>query len=98
MFEVDGLDEAVGLSGRFLEMLESAPDRAAFLGEGSRLYPSGWSGSLADVLEKRRALIEPLASHDDAAVTGWLAGLDGWLAKVVASERRRDAEREESFE
>jgi hypothetical protein len=98
MFEVDGLDEAVGLSGRFLEMLESAPDRAAFLGEGSRLYPSGWSGSLADVLEKRRALLKPLASHGDAAVTGWLAGLDGWLAKVVASERRRDAEREESFE
>lgn len=98
MFEVDGLDDAVGLSGRFLEMLDSAPDRAAFLGDGGRLYPSGWSGSLADVLEKRRALLEPLASHPDPAVANWIGKLDDWLRDVIAAERRRDAEREESFE
>jgi len=98
MFEVDGLDEAVKLSGRFLEMLDSAPDRTAFLGNSGRLYPSGWSGSLADVLEKRRVLLEPLASHADPAVASWMRRLDDWLRDVVAAERRRDAEREESFE
>jgi hypothetical protein len=98
MFETNGLDDVVGLSSRFVDLLEHAPNRAAFLGDGSRLYPSGWAGSLADVLEKRRAMLEPLASHHDPAVTGWLERLDGWLGERIASERRRDAEREESFE
>jgi hypothetical protein len=31
-------------------------------------------------------------------VRGWLEGLDAWLAERIAAERRRDAEREESFE
>jgi hypothetical protein len=98
IFEVNDLDDVSGLSSRFLALLEHAPDRAAFLGDGRRLYPSGWSGSLADVLEKRRAMLEPLIRHHDPAVTDWIEKLDEWLGECIASERRRDAEREESFE
>ena len=99
IFEVSDLDDVVGLSSRFVELMEHAPDRLAFLGGASnRLYPSGWSGSLADVLERRRAMLEPLADHQDPAVRGWLDEIDVWLAERIASERRRDAEREESFE
>ena len=98
IFEANGLDVVVGLSSRFLGLLEHAPDRVAFLGDGSRLYPSGWSGSLADALEKRRAMLEPLTSHHDPAVKSWVERLDEWLGECVASERCRDAEKEGSFE
>lgn len=99
IFEVSGLDEAVRLSPRFLELLEQAPDRIAFLGSAhSRLVPSGWSGSLADVLEKRRAMLGPLAEHRDPTVRSWLENLDTWLPEHIKAERRREAESEGSFE
>jgi len=99
IFEVSGLDDVVCLSPRFLGLLEPAPDRAAFLGGArNRLLPSGWSGSLADVLVKRRAMLQPLAGHHDPAVRGWLEGLDTWLPEYIEAKRLREAEREESFE
>lgn len=99
IFEKAEMDDPTGLSSRFLALLERAPDRAAFLGgPRHRIYPSGWSGSLADILERRRALLQPLADYHDAAVKDWLAKLDQWLAQRIAEERQRDAESEESFE
>lgn len=99
VFEVNNLDDAVGLSPKFLELLEHAPDRFEFLGGvRGRIHPNGWSGSLANILERRRALLDPLAHHRDPAVQKWLSGLDAWLAGCIKAERLREAEREESFE
>lgn len=99
IFDRSEMGDATGLSLRFLALLERAPNRAAFLGgPRHRIFPSGWSGSLANILERRRALLEPLADHDDPAVKGWLAALDEWLGERIAEERLRDAEQEESFE
>lgn len=99
VFEMTGLEDAIGLSQKFLELLNQAPKRAAFLGEAyPRLFPSAWSGSLADILERRRAMLEPLAGHHDPAVRSWLEKVDTWLPKAIADERVREAEREASFE
>jgi len=98
-FATKELDEVVGLSAKFLEMLEHAPDRPRFLGDlGRRIYPSGWSGSLAAILERRRTMLDPLAAHNDPAVRAWLIDQDTWLAERIAKERAREAETEESFE
>ncbi|WP_231420782.1 hypothetical protein [Sphingomonas sp. Leaf205] len=99
IFERSGLDEATGLSPRFLALLDRAPDPAGFLGDlRHRVFPGGWTGSLADVLERRRGLLAPLADHDDAAVRDWMAELDEWVDERIAEERLRDTEKEESFE
>ncbi|MEL7688735.1 hypothetical protein AAG596_14340 [Citromicrobium bathyomarinum] len=92
-------EEEVGLSRKFLELLDHAPDRAQFLGElYRRIHPSGWSGSLAAILERRRAMLEPLASHEDPAVRAWLTDQDKWLGDWIKAERARETESEEAFE
>jgi len=99
IFETRDHEDAIGLSPKFLELMEHAPDRAMFLGDlRGRIFPSGWSGSLADILERRRTMLEPLASHQDPVVRTWIGSLDAWLTERITEERRRDAEREESFE
>ena len=98
MFEKSEIGDAVGLSKLFVGLLETAPDRAAFLGSQSRIIPNGWSGSLADVLERQRIMLGPLADHADAAVRDWMRTLDVWLIGYIAEERLRNAASEESFE
>lgn len=92
-------DEDVGLSTKFLELLDHAPDRARFLGKlYRRIHPGGWSGSLAAILERRRAMLDPLASHEDPAVRAWLTDQDKWLGDWIKAERAREMESEEAFE
>lgn len=43
-------------------------------------------------------MLEAFASHRDPVVRIWIKSLDAWLTERIAEERRRDAEREESFE
>ncbi|WP_417595171.1 hypothetical protein [Parasphingorhabdus sp.] len=61
-----------GLSDTFVEAIERAPDRAAFLDNfGGLLSPSGWSGNLSAILDRRAEFLMPLLEHSDPAVVGW---------------------------
>lgn len=99
LFALGNMEEAVDLSPLFLDLMARAPDRGRFLGDGNRrLIPSGWSGSLADVLEKRRAILAPLANYADPDVKAWFRTQSAWLDERVAGERLRESRGEESFE
>lgn len=93
-------DEDAGeLSPLFLTLLDSAPDKAAFLGDfWERLHPRSYGGSLADVLERRRERIKPLEKHDNAGVRQWVADMQPEFERLLAAERKRDRQKEESFE
>jgi hypothetical protein len=82
-----------------LELLELAPNRRKFLDVvATRFMPNGWSGSLASILEERRALPRALVSHSDPAVVQWAHEQDKELADWAARERERERGRDESFE
>lgn len=92
-------NEEKDLSPLFLSLLEEAPDKRLFLGRlMNRLHPSSWTGSLADILIRRREKIMKLTDHADAKVrttiTDFIPELDRWIEQ----ERGRDRAEEESFE
>lgn len=87
------------LAPLFLALLDRAPDKRLFLGDiWNRVHPRSWTGSLADILIGRKALIMKLAEHFDEQVRAWtiesLATLDKWIEE----ERGRERRNEESFE
>lgn len=98
LFRVDPGSDTPSLSTQFVEVLEAAPDKTAFLGEPhERLHPrSGWSGTLPHVLDRRRALLADLPNHPD--IDAWRqcasAEVDDW----IRHEQARQANSEESFE
>lgn len=92
-------DAELELSPTYLEALERSPDRSEFLNAGSgRLSPSGWSGSLASILDRRCEEIKKLTTHQDEAVRGWSVKQCTHLKNWADNERERETEREESFE
>ncbi|HEY9233995.1 MAG TPA: hypothetical protein VIP08_03095 [Phenylobacterium sp.] len=97
MFAKDQPDRTLGLDPTFLTLLAHAPNKIGFLGDAfDRLMPQGWSGSLAGLLEQRRALLVNLP--DDPDVQVWRTRVAPMIDTLIASERRRETEREESFE
>jgi len=92
-------EDASGLSPLFLEVMAKAPDKRRFLGEGpGRLRPSGWSGSLAAILEKRKSILADLADYPDANIRAWYAVQVDMLDNWIAVERERENSQEEAFE
>jgi hypothetical protein len=84
-------------------ILEKAPDLNAVLENlAHSIRPSGWSGSLADILEKRSILFQSLYPHDNAEVRAWARGRYSSLQEEIKEERRwedhNNRERNESFE
>jgi hypothetical protein len=78
VFATEGFDEDSGLSSLFLEGLEKAPDRAEFLKSNpARTHPSGWSGNLSLILDRRREYLQVLADHPDPNVRMWVSGKRG---------------------
>lgn len=54
-------------------LIHEAPDPIPVLEEFSeRFRPSGWSGSLADILAARMPLLEALAADPDQRITDWV--------------------------
>lgn len=99
LFATKGAGVETGISPRFLEMLEDAPDRIAFLGNAlDRIQPRSWSEPLHLVLKRRRAILRTLSSHHDPAIRVWLADQETWLVTWIAKEREQEGEREKSFE
>jgi len=92
-------DNATAWSETALALLSAAPDRTAVLrGLADQLHPSGWSGSLADILEQRRPLIQHFLDDEDLAVRQVAREVDGALLDDIAAERSREVDRDERFE
>lgn len=99
VFSTRDLGDDSGLSPLFLEGLERSPDRAAYLGNNvTRLLPSSWSGPLSAILDRRRAWLEALTQHHDERVKAWATARIADLLRHADHERKRESEREESFE
>ena len=99
MFKRQPGEEGNTVTPLFLEILEHAPDKRAFLGDvGSKLHPKSWSGSLADILEYRRAAIlelgKKIGGDVQRRVSDLLPELDRWIEQA----RTRDRNNEQSFE
>lgn len=97
LFKFDKMDDVVGLNPLFTTILESAPNKSDFLGDDIyRVHPRSWSGSLADILESRKALLGQMPDHPD--VISWrereYPRIDEWIASVRDQESRE----EERFE
>ncbi|HEY8262942.1 MAG TPA: hypothetical protein VIG26_01140 [Methyloceanibacter sp.] len=90
-------------SSTALKLIERAPDRVAvirtFVG---RFHPSGWSGSLASILEGRKVLLEELKAHKNPDVVALATTEARRLADEVEATRqweaKHDRERDERFE
>ena len=100
IFSYENRNDASGLSPLFLEILEKAPDKPAFLGAGrEELCPNVSWGSFADNLQHRKDILEKLASHADSDVRNWYANQAAWLdAEIVGDREMEFGYREESFE
>ncbi|QSA95716.1 hypothetical protein [Methylococcus sp. EFPC2] len=87
------------LAPQAIALLDLAPDKAAILsGYEERLYPSNWSGSLADIFEARRSALQPLATHQDPVVVNWVKECDRKLKRWADDDRLRDRAIDERFE
>jgi hypothetical protein len=95
--EGDGANGAV--SPKAIALLDAAPDKEAILScYENRFQPSCWSGSLANIFERRRLAIQKLASHSAPVVVDWAENWDRKLAEWAEKERARDRSTDESFE
>lgn len=99
MFKRNDDEEDNGISPLFLDMLNYAPDKRAFLGDfWTRLHPRSWSGSLADILARRKAQVLTFRESPHADVRQWVDAILPELDRLIDHERSRDREGEESFE
>jgi hypothetical protein len=82
-----------------LQILNSAPNQTAVLVQfSSHFLPSSWSGSLADILERRRSLPRAFLSYSDPKVVAWAREEDARLSRAAELERLSERRRDESFE
>jgi hypothetical protein len=82
-----------------LQVLNLAPDRISVLRVFSfHFWPGHWSGSLADILERRRALPCAFLSDVDPNVVAWAREADAKLSMAAERERQNERRRDESFE
>ncbi|WP_145986614.1 hypothetical protein [Methylocaldum marinum] len=87
------------ISPNALGLLDAAPDKEAILScYKSRLHPSCWSGSLADILERRRTAIQRLMSYSIPIVADWAEKWERKLAEWIKDERARDRSEDQAFE
>lgn len=98
-------DEVTGLTWTpaALRLIREAPDAVAVLEEfRGRFRPTGWSGSLAEILLTRQALLQSLTNDKDPRIATWAAAA---IPKLVEEaeywrqfEARHDREHDERFE
>lgn len=83
----------------FTSILELAPNKRLFLSSvRDQVQPSGWSGSLADILIGRKACLMKLAESVDPHVLSWVTEFVQELDRWISHHRRYDRASEESFE
>lgn len=99
MFKRKHTEESNSLDPVFLELLEFAPDKFAFLGDyWGRIYPRSWMGSLTDILTQRRSQVRSFQVNPHPEVRRWADGLIPELNLWIEKEQARDRNKEESFE
>jgi hypothetical protein len=99
MFKRKHGEESNSLDPVFLELLEFAPDKIAFLGDyWGRIYPRSWMGSLADILIQRRSQVLNFQLSPHPEVRRWVDELLPELSLWIEKEQVRDRAKEESFE
>lgn len=99
VFAAKNDDADDGLSPLFLDGLERAPDKAAFLySNKAGMLPKVWSGNLSRILDMRRKYLGSLANHLDGGVRSWVAEQDSNLKQWADQARARESESEETFE
>lgn len=99
MFKRQRGEDENAVSPLFLQILEQAPDKRAFIEDlWSRLHPRGLSGSLAQALAGRRVAIYELGETLGGEVQTWISGLLPELDRWIEHERTRDRAYEQSFE
>lgn len=82
-----------------LQLLNLAPDRGKVLAKfGAHLIPWSGSGSLAEIIESRRALVRFLFSHPDPDIADWARETDKKLHQAAEKERDRDLRWDDGFE
>ena len=85
-------------------LLAKAPDVVSVLEEiVDAIRPTGWSGSLADILEKRSILFQSLCQHNNPEVTAWAENKYLAFQKEIGQEREseekeRNRKPDETFE
>jgi hypothetical protein len=84
-------------------LIHEAPDPIAVLATFySNFRPSGWGGSLVDILTGRMPLLEELATDPDPQIADWAKGAINSFKDEIESERKweaeRDRNRDERFE
>jgi len=98
------LDEENGSSWKKIvnTIIEKAPQLDTILENLARsIWPMGWTGSLADILQKRSALFEDLFDHENEEVRSWAKNQYHALQQSIDSEREQDHQRHvrnETFE
>ena len=98
LFKAQG-DSEEGWSPTFLRLLELAPKKRAFLENvPHRLRPTGWSGSLADILDKRRAFLDQLIQHSDPDISAWAIEQSQRLETESHYQRSNERREDQSFE
>jgi len=84
-------------------IFEKAPDLGVVLENVAiMIRPTFWSGSLADILQKRSVLFQTLAQHDNAEIRAWANGQHLIFQETIKSDREKEErfnrEQNESFE
>ncbi|MFJ1300676.1 hypothetical protein ACILG0_11960 [Pseudomonadota bacterium AL_CKDN230030165-1A_HGKHYDSX7] len=99
MFKRQQGEEENCVSTLFLEILGHAPDKRAFLGDiWLRLHPRSWSGSLADILVRRREAITRLGDDVGGEVRQLVTDMLPELERWIEHESKRVRQGEQSFE
>lgn len=97
LFQEDRAGTDQGLSPMFLTLVDRAPNKSELIGDiYDRLHPRSWSGSLAEILERRKSMLDDLPDHPD--ILAWRTSVLPHLDRWISAERQREIEREESFE
>jgi hypothetical protein len=74
-----------------LTIIDNAPDAIAVLNEFKRKFrPMSWSGSRADIMQRRLSLISSLKSHRDPVVSEWACNEERMFEAEIRSEREGD--------
>jgi hypothetical protein len=84
-------------------IFEKAPDLDVVLKHlADAISPTSWSGSRADILQKRSVLFQSLYRHDNTEISAWARGQYSALQETIKRERewedRNNREQNESFE
>ena len=102
-YQADGQDGELEWTPLAQSIISNSSDPVLVLNEfKAALRPTSWSGSRAEIMQKRLPLITSLINHDKPLVAEWAAREEVKFSKEISSERKleleRDTARDERFE